>query len=62
MPTNEGVSLLQAYKHHDTELHMSVTSRIVDRHGSLALAINQAAAYLKHMQMSMDLLHEFLVT
>jgi hypothetical protein len=63
MPTKEGVSLfLQGYYDHDTELHMPVTSRIVDRLGGFALAIDQAAAYLKHIQMPLDRLHEFLIT
>jgi tetratricopeptide (TPR) repeat protein len=62
MTPEEGVSLLlHGYDDHDIQ-HHAIASKIVARLGGLALAIDQAAAYIKHMEMPLDQLGNFLTT
>lgn len=62
MATEEGVRLLlRGYNDNDIQArHQSVASRIVQRLGRLALAIDQAAAYIKYKRIPLDLLEDFL--
>ena len=63
MATKEGVRLLlREYDDCDVEQHMAVASSIVARLGGLALAIDQAAAYIKYKKIPLDRLGEFLTT
>lgn len=62
--TEEGVRLLlRGYNINDVqEQHRDAASEIVERLGHLALAIDQAAAYIKHKRMPLDRLRNFLTT
>ena len=49
MPTRQGVQLLlHGYSEEDVELYRADAEQIVERFGGLALAIDQAAAYIKY--------------
>ena len=61
MPDKAGVELLlHRYDGIDVNDHMSEGSKIVKRLGGLALAIDQASAYMKYMQFQIDQLGGFL--
>jgi tetratricopeptide (TPR) repeat protein len=63
MTTEEGVRLLlRGYDSHNVEQHSGAASSIVTRLGGLALAIDQAAAYIRYKQMPLDRLGEFMTT
>jgi len=63
MTTEEGVRLLlRGYDGHNVEQHNAAASSIVTRLGGLALAIDQAAAYIRYKQMPVDRLGEFMTT
>ncbi|KIX10312.1 uncharacterized protein Z518_01394 [Rhinocladiella mackenziei CBS 650.93] len=63
LPSKDGVNLLlRDFKGVNLENYMSEASRIVDRLGGLALAIDQAAAYIQYRQLAIDHLDEFLKT
>ena len=64
MTTDEGVRLLlRGYNNHDVQQqHQDVASKITKRLGELALAIDQAAAYIKYRRISLDCLEDFLAT
>ena len=62
MSTEEGVRLLlRGYNIHDVQKqHRDTASEIIERLGHLALAIDQAAAYIKYKRMPLDRLGDFL--
>ena len=64
MATEEGVRLLlRGYNSNDIqEPHQDTASKIIKRLGGLALAIDQAAAYIKYKRMPLDRLEDFLTT
>ena len=64
METEEGVMLLLCrYNSIDIQpQHRIAASRIVERLGGLALAIDQAAAYIKYKRILLDRLEDFLTT
>ena len=64
MTTQEGVRLLlRGYNGNDIqESHQDTASKIIKRLGGLALAIDQAAAYIKYKRMPLDRLGDFLTT
>ena len=64
METVEGVRLLlREYRENDIQpRHQSVASSIIERLGNLALAIDQAAAYIAYKRLPLDRLEEFLST
>ena len=64
MSTEEGVTLLLR-GYNDSEIqqgHKDTALSIINRLGRLALAIDQAAAYIKYKRMPLDRLGDFLVT
>ena len=64
MTTQEGVRLLlRGYNGNDIqESHQDTASKIIKRLGGLALAIDQAGAYIKYKRMPLDRLGDFLTT
>ena len=62
METEDGVRLLlRSYNDNDIQRQHKITaSSIVERLGNLALAIDQAAAYIKYKQLLLDRLGDFL--
>src|SRR5271170_5091995 len=61
MTPEEGVSLLlHGHDDHDIQQHVVAASEIVDQLGGLALAIDQAASYIKYKKMPLDRLGDFL--
>lgn len=64
MTTQEGVRLLlRGYNDNEIqESHQDTASKIIKRLGGLALAIDQAAAYIKYKRMPLDRLGDFLTT
>ena len=63
MDIREGVSLLlRGHSDQDIEQHFTSASKIVDRLGGLALAIDQAAAYIRSRNLPLDQLGFFLET
>jgi tetratricopeptide (TPR) repeat protein len=63
MTTEEGVRLLlRGYGNENIQQHTQEGSRIVTRLGGLALAIDQAAAYIKYKRMPLERLAEFATT
>ena len=64
MATDEGVRLLlRGYNSNDIQnQHRETASKITKRLGELALAIDQAAAYIKYKRMPLDCLEDFLTT
>ena len=64
MATDEGVRLLlRGYNDNDIQnQHRETASKITKRLGELALAIDQAAAYIKYKRIPLDRLEEFLTT
>ena len=64
MATDEGVRLLlRGYNGNDIQnQHRETASKISMRLGELALAIDQAAAYIKYKRIPLDRLEEFLTT
>jgi tetratricopeptide (TPR) repeat protein len=63
MTTEDGVRLLlRGYDEHNIQQHTQEGSRIVTRLGGLALAIDQAAAYIKYRRIPLERLAEFLTT
>ena len=64
MAADEGVRLLlRGYDVNDIQqAHHDAALRIVNRLGQLALAIDQAAAYIKYKRMPLDRLGDFLTT
>lgn len=63
MTTEEGVRLLlRGYDDHNIEHYTVEGSRIVARLGGLALAIDQAASYIKYKQRPLERLAGFLTT
>ena len=64
MTTEEGVRLLLR-GYNDSEIqkrHNDTALSIINRFGRLALAIDQAAAYIKYKRMPLDRLSDFLIT
>ena len=64
MTTEEGVTLLLR-GYNDSEIqqrHRDTALSIIKRLGRLALAIDQAAAYIKYKRMPLDKLSDFLIT
>ena len=64
MTAEEGIALLLR-GYNDTEIqprHKDTATNIIDRLGRLALAIDQAAAYIKYKRMPLDQLGDFLAT
>src|SRR5271155_235059 len=63
MTNEDGVGLLlYGYQEDDIQRHKIDASEIVSRMGGLALAIDQAAAYIKYKRMPLDRLANFLTT
>ena len=64
MATEEGVQLLlRGYNDNDVQqVHKVIASSIINRFGKLALAIDQAAAYITYKRMALDRLGDFLTT
>ena len=63
LTTDEGVKLLlRRHRGQDVEKYVVEASRIVARLGGLALAIDQAAAYIGYMRIPLDQLADFLIT
>ncbi|KAL8723929.1 MAG: hypothetical protein Q9181_007073 [Wetmoreana brouardii] len=63
MDSNEGVDLLlREHSCHDINDNFETAVEIVRRLGGLALAIDQAAAYIRYMRIPPDRLGEFLTT
>ena len=64
MDKEEGVKLLlRGYDDNDIlERHKDTAETIINRLGKLALAIDQAAAYIKYKRMPLDRLEDFLTT
>lgn len=64
MATEEGVRLLlRGYNGNDIQdQHRETASKITKRLGELALAIDQAAAYIKYKRIPLDCLEDFLTT
>ena len=63
MPTETGVNLLlRGFHSISLDEHMAEGSRIVNRLGGLALAIDQAASYIEYRQLPIERLGEFLKT
>ncbi|KIX10462.1 uncharacterized protein Z518_01545 [Rhinocladiella mackenziei CBS 650.93] len=61
MQEDAGVALLlHRYSSINVDDYMSEGSKIVDRLGGLALAIDQASAYMKHKRLPIDKLGDFL--
>ena len=62
METEDGVRLLlRGYNDNDVQRqHKTTASSIVERLGNLALAIDQAAAYIRYKRLPLDRLGEFL--
>lgn len=54
--------LLRGYHAVNIEAHLDAGTRIVNRLGGLALAIDQAAAYLQYVELPIGQLDEFLTT
>ena len=64
MSTEEGVRLLlRGYSDNEIQQwHKDTASKIINRLGKLALAIDQAASYIKYKRMPLDRLEDFLTT
>ena len=61
MNPEEGVRLLlRGYNDQDIQANFDTASRIVHRLGGLALAIDQAAAYIRYRRIALDQLGDFL--
>lgn len=61
MSSEDGVSLLlRGYNDKDIQDHFDTASKIIDRLGGLALAIDQAAAYIRYRRIALAELDEFL--
>jgi len=63
MPMRQGVELLlHGYPEEDVELSRADAEQIIERFGGLALAIDQAAAYIKYKRLKPSQLKGFLAT
>lgn len=61
MPHRAGIQLLlNRYRGIEIENYLIEGTKIVDRLGNLALAIDQASAYMQYIQLPIDKLHMFL--
>ena len=62
LSVDEGISLLlRGYTQNDIKNHIGIASSIVDRLGGLALAIDQASAYIRYKHIPLHQLDELLV-
>jgi tetratricopeptide (TPR) repeat protein len=63
MTMDDGIGLLlRNYDNHEIQPHVHAASKIISRLGGLALAIDQAAAYIQYKQMPLNRLSDFLIT